>query len=30
MGCQTSIVKKIQENEADYILQVNRNQKTLL
>ena len=30
MGCQTSIAKKIRENEADYILQVKGNQKTLL
>ncbi len=30
MGCQTAIAKKIRENEADYILQVKNNQKTLL
>lgn len=30
MGCQTAIATKIRENEADYILQVKGNQKTLL
>lgn len=30
MGCQTAIAKKIRENQADYILQVKSNQKTLL
>jgi hypothetical protein len=30
MGCQTAIAKKIRDNEADYILQVKGNQKTLL
>jgi predicted transposase YbfD/YdcC len=30
MGCQTEIAKKIREQEADYILQVKNNQKTLL
>jgi predicted transposase YbfD/YdcC len=30
MGCQTAIAKKIRENQADYILQVKGNQKTLL
>lgn len=30
MGCQTAIASKIRENEADYILQVKGNQKTLL
>jgi predicted transposase YbfD/YdcC len=30
MGCQTAIAKKIRENQADYILQVKNNQKTLL
>lgn len=30
MGCQTAIASKIRENEADYILQVKANQKTLL
>lgn len=30
MGCQTAIAQKIIENEADYILQVKANQKTLL
>lgn len=30
MGCQTEIAKKIRTQEADYILQVKSNQKTLL
>ncbi len=30
MGCQSAIAEKIRENEADYILQVKANQKTLL
>ena len=30
MGCQRAIANKIRENEADYILQVKGNQKTLL
>ena len=30
MGCQTAIAKKIREKQADYILQVKNNQKTLL
>lgn len=30
IGCQTAIAKKIRENQADYILQVKNNQKTLL
>ncbi len=30
MGCQTEIAKKIRKQEADYILQVKNNQKTLL
>jgi len=30
MGCQRAIAKKIQEQQADYVLQVKGNQKTLL
>jgi hypothetical protein len=30
MGCQRIIAKTIRDNEADYILQVKGNQKTLL
>jgi hypothetical protein len=30
MSCQTEIANKIREQEADYILQVKNNQKTLL
>jgi predicted transposase YbfD/YdcC len=30
MGCQRAIAKKIRENDADYVLQVKKNQKTLL
>lgn len=30
MGCQTAITEKIRASEADYILQVKANQKTLL
>ena len=30
MGCQTAIAQKIRDKEADYILQVKGNQKTLL
>jgi predicted transposase YbfD/YdcC len=30
MGCQRAIASKIRENQADYILQVKGNQKTLL